>query len=990
MTFKPFGRPSKLEAKELVSRLVARYENQRDDLQSPQGDLTETETRSQYIDPLLMALGWDVHNESGKKRSQLEVVMERSENLSSSGVRGRPDYKLMLDGDPVVPIEAKRVTVGITENQSAAIQARSYGFSLSLPVAVLTNFENLIVFDATVEPQECDDARVARLPGGVFSYKDFVSRFEELWTYLSFESLYGAGIAEVYGYELPPRGESPFDRAFLADVRNWRVSIANNVAASNPDLGVGEVSLRSQKILNALIFLRVCEDRNLRKYEALKNSSESHQLLEEFRRADATYNAGLFTVLDNTDVDAVELQAVIAEMYWPKSQYAYGVLDPEIMAGIYDQYLGERLVFTQDGRVNLEVKPEVIHSGGVVSTPDYIVREIVEATLSGFLSLESYPNQLPRILDPAVGSGAFLIESFRMLVDTLESNGIEPTLERRAHLAKQCLFGIDIDSAAVEVTRLGLLLGVLGNEKIEEAGIRLPSLNENIIAGNAVVRGDFDVLMPDSARNIEVRASVRPLDPYGLTAASKDGMKFDFVLGNPPYVRVQELAKFAIAQLHYFQNSESNYETGQSDATDLYQIFVERALELAKRSGRIGMVIPNRFTNSLPAAPIRRKLTKRLEKIVHFRENQVFPGRSTYVAIIVVGAGQRSEVEIDFVDDLAQWRRNRLVDTRTVTRSELGTQPWPMSTARQAELFKKLESAAIARVGDPGWVDIFVGVQTSADDYYFIQPNDVQSGLAKFTDQSGEESIVETALLRAAIRDQSIEQYDGQPTPDFQIIFPYQKNEKGKYVPIPVETMKNDYPHAWKYFSKFRTRLSPPNRSITPDPGEKVWAYGRSQSLNKLREPKLIVRTLSLEPRYAIDKEGLIAPGGGDGGPYYLLRPAEECPYSIHTIKAILSHPGVDLYVAVNGKKFQGSYASHRKAFLKRVPVPQLSAEDQARIDSATIELAELAERLRTETDDNLRSTIIDRRTFLKIQNEQIITAAFGLTDSEVQAAIGA
>lgn len=990
MTVKPFGRPSKLEAKELVGRLVERYENQRDDLQSPQGDLTETETRSQYIDPLLMALGWDVHNESGKRRSQLEVVMERSENLGTLGVRGRPDYKLMVDGDPVVPIEAKRVAVGIIENQSAAIQARSYGFSLSLPVAVLTNFEHLIIFDATVEPQEGDDARVARLPGGVFSYKDYVSRFEELWTYLSFESLYGAGIVEVYGYEQPPRGESPFDRAFLSDVRKWRVSVASNVATSNPELGVREVSLRSQKILNALIFLRVCEDRNLRKYEALKNSSEAHRLLDEFRCADATYNAGLFTVLDNTDVDAVELQAVIAEMYWPKSQYAYGVLDPEIMAGIYDQYLGERLVFAQNGGVKLEMKPEVIHSGGVVSTPSYMVREIVESTIGDYLSLDSYPNQLPRILDPAVGSGAFLIESFRKLVDTLESHGIEPTLERRAHLAKQCLFGIDIDSAAVEVTRLGLLLGVLGNEKIEDAEVRLPSLNENIIAGNAVVRGDFDVLMPDRARKLGVRANVRPLDPFGITATSADEEKFDFVLGNPPYVRVQELAKFAMDQLHYFQNAKSNYETGQSDATDLYQIFVERAFELVKRSGRIGMIIPNRFTNSLPAAPIRRKLTKRLEKIIHFRENQVFPGRSTYVAVIVVGAGQRSEVEIEFVDDLTRWRRDRIVDQRIIARSELGSQPWSMSTARQAELFEKLESAAIARIGDPGWVDIFVGVQTSADDYYFIQPNDVQSGLAKFTDQSGEESVVETALLRDAIRDQKIEQYDGQPDPDFQVIFPYQKNEKGRYVPIPVEVMKNEYPHAWKYFSKFRTRLSPPNRSITPDPGEKIWAYGRSQSLNKLRGPKLIVRTLSLEPRYAIDEEGLIAPGGGDGGPYYLLRPADECPYSIHTIKAILSHPGVDLYVAVNGKKFQGSYASHRKAFLKRVPVPQLSAKAQAQLDSATIELAELAERLRTETDDRLRSSIIDRRTFLKKQNEQIISAAFGLTDSEVQAAIGA
>lgn len=990
MKLQNFDRPSKEEARLLISDLVSRYEKQRSDLLAADSDFTETDTRVQYIDRLLTALGWDVQNHSGRSRSKLEVVTERSENLGGSGVRGRPDYKLRIDGEDVIPVEAKKLSVKIETSDVAARQARGYGFSLSLPVAVLTNFDQLILFDTTIEPEERDDSYVSRLPGGTFTFRDLVSRFDDLWRFLSYESIYKEGLEGVYGYEVPPRGESPFDRAFLADVRDWRTAIAETVAKSNPLLGGREIALRAQKILNALIFLRVCEDRNLRKYEALKDSADGDSLLQEFKKADSEYNAGLFITLSDTAIDSEALRQVIAEMYWPKSQYAYGVLDPEIMAGIYDQYLGEELVVAPDRSVTLKVKPEVLHAGGVVSTPGYIVKEIVQRTIDA-ITLDAFPGSLPKILDPASGSGAFLIEAFRLLIDRLEAAGIENSLESRAKLARNCLFGIDIDPAATEVTRLGLLLIVLGDDSSEEKkrGGKLPSLADNIVSGNAVVRADFDALMPHSAKDVETRASVRPLDPFGLRKESPERLKFDFVIGNPPYVRIQEMVKYAPDQLRYLQHPGSGYESAQGDAVDLYQVFLERAFELVKKRGRIGMIIPNRFTNSLPAAPIRRQLSGRLEQLIHFRENQVFPGRLTYVAIVIVGGGELADVEIEFVDDLKAWKRNRGSELRIIPRKLLGSQPWPMATVAQAKVFEKLENSAIARMGEPGWVDIFVGVQTSADDYYFVQPGRVTDGVADFIDPSGEVSKVETELLRSAIRDQGIEVYDGQPDPDFQVIFPYREDDKGRFVPIPESVMRSKYPHAWSYFAKFRERLSPPNRSISPDPGGKIWAYGRSQSLNKLRDPKIIVRTLSLVPRYAIDRDGLIAPGGGDGGPYYLLRPSADCPYSIYVIQAILSHPAVDLYVAVNGKKFQGSYASHRKAFLKKVPVPELSNESQGLIESATIELGQLAERLRIETDESVRVSILDRRSFLKAQNDRLISSAFGITPQELADATG-
>ena len=113
MKLQNFDRPSKEEARLLISDLVSRYEKQRSDLLAADSDFTETDTRVQYIDRLLTALGWDVQNHSGRSRSKLEVVTERSENLGGSGVRGRPDYKLRIDGEDVIPVEAKKLSVKI-------------------------------------------------------------------------------------------------------------------------------------------------------------------------------------------------------------------------------------------------------------------------------------------------------------------------------------------------------------------------------------------------------------------------------------------------------------------------------------------------------------------------------------------------------------------------------------------------------------------------------------------------------------------------------------------------------------------------------------------------------------------------------------------------------------------------------------------------------------------------------------------------------------
>ncbi|MGH4011426.1 MAG: hypothetical protein ACRDTH_25230, partial [Pseudonocardiaceae bacterium] len=196
------------------------------------------------------------------------------------------------------------------------------------------------------------------------------------------------------------------------------------------------------------------------------------------------------------------------------------------------------------------------------------------------------------------------------------------------------------------------------------------------------------------------------------------------------------------------------------------------------------------------------------------------------------------------------------------------------------------------------------------------------------------------------------------------------------------------YPKALAYLTAHEAALRY-GRNVSPHPGDAFWAYGRSQSLTKLADPKIIVRVLSRTPCYATDSNGLLAPSGGDGGPYCLLRPYLGCPLSLKVLVALLSHPAVDAYVAARGKAYRGSYVVHRKEFLAPVPVPPLSDAAKARIETAATEVQLLVRRLRSETDTSIRTAVTGRCQVLRTEIETLITRAFGLSVDDVERVAG-
>ncbi|KQH75547.1 hypothetical protein AO501_25010 [Mycobacterium gordonae] len=980
----PHQRLSKEQARAAMAQFVADYQRQSADLERVNSRYTEAEVRGEFIDRFLRIFGWDVHNDAGLPQVRREVVLERG---SESDIGGRPDYRLRRNGQDRLPIEAKKPSVKLSTGADAARQARSYGWSLKVPAAVLINVAETVIYDTTVEPREGDSPDVAVIPGGRITLSEYLDRFDYLWLHLSFESVSSDGYYDLYSYVEPPRGTSTFDRSFLTQFRNWRLALASDIAFCNPDLPAAEVGRRTQRLLNALLFLRVCEDRNIGQYETLLTSAQSDGLLSVFRSADRTFNAGLFDVLNTTKFTGVALTSVINEMYWPRSKFAFGVLRPDILAAVYEQYLAERVEFDDRGRVSLAQKPELTHAGGVVPTPAWVVQHLVAGGLNGLLVPQQPASVDLRILDLTLGSGSFLIEVFERLVDAEVAAGNDVGLAERSALVKDHLFGVDIDGAAVEVTKLSLLLAVLGDEVVDLDRGRnlLPDLSKNLLVGNALIESDFDNLVPSAAVIPERRAAVAPLN---LTSAFTQVLQnggFNLIVGNPPYVRIQTLSEFMPDQLAYFQDARSGYESALSHNFDLYQLVVERAFKLLAADGYLAYILPNRFTNLVPAGTIRGLLGPRLLRLVHFGEEQVFEGRTTYTALIFIGPPSSGPAQLELVRDLHAWHESGSSELAQIDRSSLGAEVWPIMSEARANVFRKMDESAIARLCDDDWVNVFVGVQTSCDKVFFIKPLPESTGeIVKFRDPgTGQLNEIERGILRKAVQDRRFQPYGRNPEPDALVIFPYEVvpptpgRKRGTATVYSAERMAADFPMALEYLTSKHADLGA--RDVSPDPGDRFWAYGRSQSLTKLDEPKLILRVLSLTPQYVLDDEGLVAPGGGDGGPYYFLRPTQNCPYSIRVIQAVLSHPAVDAYIASRGRAYRGSYLVHRKEFIKNVPIPMLSDAAQQQIENDIAEMQDIQKRLRTEQDTTIRTTLAGRHEVLRQQVNEAVAAGYGL-----------
>lgn len=742
-----------------VTELIERFSQHKDTYLSQR--YNEAQVRQDFIDPLFEQLGWDMSNQQGFAEAYKDVVHEDA--IKVGGVHKAPDYSFRVGGVRKFFLEAKKPSVSIKDDAQAAFQLRRYGWSAKLGLSVLTNFHEIAVYDCRVRPTKTDKASTARVK--LIRFDELSERWAEMAGIFSKAAIYkGSFDAFDTGKVGKKKGTTEVDAAFLNEIERWRDELAHNLALRNKALNARDLNYAVQVTIDRIVFLRICEDRGIELYGRLKTAVAKKgaytELLDLFREADQRYNSGLFhfkrekgiteapdALTPTLSVDDKVLKGIIKDLYYPECPYEFSVVPGEILGQVYEQFLGRVIRFTKGRTVVVEEKPEVKKAGGVYYTPSYIVDYIVSHTV-GELVRDKTPTEVAklRILDPACGSGSFLLGAYQFLLDwhlkwyvdnTPEkqkkalyrsaSGAWKLSIDERKRILLGNIYGVDIDRQAVEVTKLSLLLKVLEDETGDTLKRQfelfkeraLPNLGANIQCGNSLIGPDFRAKVQLDLLSDEQLIDVNVFDwRRSFPKVFADG-GFSAAIGNPPYVNAWTLFESAPYLRDYINNS-SIFKSADRH-WDLYVLFIEKALEVCRANSLVGMIIPYSYAIQKYAELSRGQILAQTQilRVADMRTIKVF-GRVPVITMIPIMQKTKPKpknvIQIDGPSDNATAYHPGIIQpAHKVMQGRLRTLPEQMLridfTEEVAALVKKVEKLSV-RLGDLTYVNY--GAQMSS------------------------------------------------------------------------------------------------------------------------------------------------------------------------------------------------------------------------------------------------------------------------------------
>lgn len=966
---------AKNNLKELINRFKVNYEFYNN------SKYNESECRLEFIDEFLKDFGWDVQNSNGKSPNLKEVVVESYEQEL-----GKPDYTMTFNGISTFFVEAKKPAVNILDNSDCSFQTRRYGWSAKHRISILTNFKELLIYDCSDMPKSNDPTSKNLI--AKYNYLEYFDKYDEIYELISKEIVYNGKFEEKFK-SFSAIGQT-IDEMFLKQINDWRVQLGQelfNIKGGN----IEDINIEIQEFINEIVFLRICEDRNLPLYKTLQKSISIDSMLQKelekiIEIADKRYNSGIFKERNIiNELDKNILKNIITDLYYPNSPYDFTVISSNILGEIYEVFISETLI-VKNNEVILQAKKENLNRA-IVTTPYDVVKFMVSKSLEKFTNKKS-PEEIKklRIADIACGSGIFLTEVLDYLInycqdwyeknkkyDNLEetyTNTYKLTYKEKKEILTNCLYGVDIDYQAVEVAKFSLLLKVLENET-EETVINekpvLPSLDSNIVNGNSLI----DLEMIEDATTDEL-INIRPFSFNDING----GNKFDLIIGNPPYVKTEDMIK--LQDKKEVQAYKSKYYVAYKQF-DKYFLFIKRAVDLVKDDGTVCYIVPNKFINNVAGEKIRELISenKYLKMFIDFNYQQVFKDKTIYSSIILLNKSKEENFEYSYINSYEEWIINNKSNIYTeISCNEIDKNPWilSMDLEKMKEL-KKLfnNSIRLSEIARP-----FNGVQTSLNRIYVIKGKEILGENENYIiiNKNGKKYNIEKEVLKMYFQpinkvEKNVNSFDPLVT-DKYIIFPYDKN--GELIDINL----SQYSGIKEYLLDNYDLIVPKQISgkstgrDVPNANENNWyQFGRVQAINEFNnEEKLIVGVMSKEPMFMYDNENLVIQSGGTAG-YCGIKMKENNKYDLFFLQAYLSHPIISDVMEKMGSDFEGGFYSRGTQVLEKLPIINVDFENEKE-KALYDKIVEKTKKI-YELNIVLKSSLLRDRTLNTVDSKAII-----------------
>lgn len=907
---------SKAEAKREVARLV----NKLDSLTRREfKKYDEENTKKDFILPLFRALGWATED-------RREVTAE--DKVS----RRRVDYAFRIEGIPKFFLEAKPLKADL-DNPEYAWQAINYAWTKGVTWAVLTDFEGLKVFNAQWKGPNLLYNRFLDIP-----YVEYIEGFDELWL-LSRES-FDKALLDIEAEKVAKKGKrEPVGKQLFDDLITWRQKLYRQLRGwkENKEYSEAEIDEAVQRILDRLIFIRTAEDRELEERVLLPAVREWREnghrkeldkaLVRIFRDFDVKYDSELFEAghfCEKLACDSNTHASVIEGLYGMRDEvptYNFDAIDVDVLGGIYEQYLSYRQGLPEEVE---EAKRARRKKRGIYYTPKFVVQYIVGNTVGRLLQERSHDEiRKLRILDPACGSGSFLIEAFDRLdryhqeargtAQRSDEKAARDDFLERLRILRDNIYGVDLDPQAVEIARLNLLLKTLHRRAL------LPKLENNIRRGNSLISGLPIELSQYFGADWEAKRRFNWEEEF--PKIMKEG-GFDVVIGNPPYVRIQTLDRDEVAYYkEKYQAATGNY--------DIYTLFVERGWELLKPGGLFGMILPNKFMHLQYGKGLRKVLSEAnaIVQLVDFGDAQVFGTGTTYTCLLFLRKKQNPHISYVLAADyLEQHPTNpNLAEVEPlaieIPVSSINSSPWVMVPKHQRDLMQKFQTAgapleAIAP-------HIFQGLVTSEDSIYILEAEgrldqEVTKVYSRATQRRYE---LESGVLKPLLSGKDINRYCHTAT-NRLLLFPY-KESGGKGQLIPPEEFASMYPRCWNYLLENRDTLE--NREKGKMRHEGWYGYVYPKNLTLHDKPKMAIPRLVDKLKVTYDSEGHFYLDNVDVGGV-ILREPEHRNYLY--VLGLLNTRLLDWYFKRISVPFRGGFYSANRQFISPLPIRRIDFDN--------------------------------------------------------------